>query len=306
MKKSGLSKIIGDENGTFLENQPAADFMNEYYVNAGPNLAKEFDDVWSHDRCKIDVNSTFEFTFVTEVQITKLGKNIDICKSSGIDNLGLRILRDSFEVLTLELTQLYNECLLQGYFPLDWSLGIVTPIPKVNVNNKEPKNWRPISQIKLPGKILEGIVHIQLSEYLTINNILHQNQHGFRSGKSTSTAIFDMLKLLYANWSEKLCSCCIYIDFSKAFDSLDHKILLAKMKLYGLDQTSQSFMSSYINNRYQCTKVNGYTSTKLKLTYGTAQGSIRGPLLFILYVNDLFMKLTINILYLYMPMILCC
>ena len=243
-------------------------------MNAGAKLAKDFDNVWSTDTCKIDVNSTFEFDFVTENQIMKLVKNIDICKSSAIENLSSRILKDSFEVLTLELTQLYNECLRQGYFPKDWSIGIVTPIPKVNANNKEPKNWRPISQIQLPGKLLERIVHNQISEYLSTNNVLNTNQHGFRSGKSTTTATFDMLKILYDNWNRKLHSCCIYIYFSRAFDSIDHNILLAKLKMYGFDSVSHSFMSSYINNRYQCTRINGHISSKLKLTYETAQRSI--------------------------------
>ena len=290
-RKSGLTKVLSELDGTVLENQDAANYMNQFYVNAGSKLAEKFDNEWSKEECKINVNSTFKFDFITEDQITKLVKNIDICKSSAVENLSSRILKDSFEVLTLELTQLYNECLLQGYFPKDWSLGVVTPIPKVNVNNKEPKNWRPISQIQLPGKILERIVHTQLSEYLSVNNILHTNQHGFRSGKSTTTAIFDMLKILYENWNKKLISCCVYIDFSKAFDCLDHDISLAKLKMYGLDPVNHLFMSSYINNRYQCTKINGYTSSKLKLTYGTAQGSILGPLIFILYVNDLFINI---------------
>ena len=132
-------------------------------------------------------------------------------------------------------------------------------------------------------------MHTQLSEYLSDNNILHSNQHayGFRSIKLYCF----LLKLLYENWIAKLSSCCVYIDFSKAYNCLDQDILLAKLKLYGLDSTSHTFMSSYINNRYQCSKINGYTSTKMKLTYGTAQGSILGPLLFILYVNNLFVEI---------------
>ena len=103
----------------------------------------------------------------------------------------------------------------------------------------------------------------------------------------------NLLKLLYENWNAKVSSCCVYIDFSKVFNCLDQDILLAKLKLYGLDPNSHTlnFMSSYINNRYQCSKINDYTSTKMKLTYGTAQGSILGPLLFILYVNNLFVEI---------------
>ena len=129
-------------------------------------------------------------------QICKLIGNIDICKSSAIENLGSRILKDCFEILIFELTHLYNECLTQGKFPHDWGLAVVTPIPKVKVNNQNPKNWRPISQIKLPGKLLERIVHSQLIAYLDIYNILRDNQHGFRAGRSTTTAIFNMLKSL--------------------------------------------------------------------------------------------------------------
>ena len=101
-KKSGLQKIFDHKTGTVLENQDAADYMNEYYVNAGPNLATNFDNVWSDTTCKIQTNSEFSFSFISESQIEKLVKNIDISKSSAIENLGSRLLKDSFEVLTVD------------------------------------------------------------------------------------------------------------------------------------------------------------------------------------------------------------
>ena len=100
-------------------------------------LAKKFDDYWSKEECKINKDSTFKFDFVTESQVEKLVGNIDICKSSAIENSSSRTLKNSFEILTLKLTQLHYVCLLQGYFSKDWSLGIDTPIPKVKVNNKD-------------------------------------------------------------------------------------------------------------------------------------------------------------------------
>ena len=112
-KKSGLKQIFDDRNDTILENLDAAEYMNEYYVNAVPNLAKDFDDNLCENDCKISSDNLFCFKFVTEDQVRKLVKNIHISKSSAIENLSSRIIKDSFEVLTLELTQLYNECLKQ-------------------------------------------------------------------------------------------------------------------------------------------------------------------------------------------------
>ena len=165
---------------------------------------------------------------------------------------------------------------------------MVTPIPKTNVKSTKPEDWRPISQISLPGKLLERIIHNQLYNYVQLNNILSPNQFGFRKGLSTSLAIFEVLKELYANWNEKVFSGCMFIDFSRAFDSINHKILFQKLELYGLDEILLSFFKSYMGNRTQCTTVNGHTSNREKVTCGTVQGSILGPLLFIIYINDLF------------------
>ena len=156
------------------------------------------------------------------------------------------------------------------------------------------KDWRPITQISLPGKLLERIIHTQLSSYLENNDILYTNQHGFRSDRSTSSAVFGTLKTLFENWNKGLISTCVFIDFARAFDSIDHNIFVKKLKLYGLSESSVSFMSSYIDSRSQSTIINGCVSTEAKLKCGTAQGSILGPLFFILYVNDIFSYVKYN------------
>ena len=183
---------------------------------------------------------------------------------------------------------MYNCCLQQGIFPKIWGLSKVTPIPKTNRNSSDPNDWRPISQIALPGKILEKIIHSQITFYLDVNNILSDNQFGFRKERSTSLAIFEVLKNLYGNWNDNNFSACIFVDFSRAFDSIDHNILLKKLELYGFDENSLKFMLSYMSNRIQTTTVDGQVSDPAKFTFRTAQGSILGPLIFILYVNDIF------------------
>ena len=145
-----------------------------------------------------------------------------------------------------ELTYIYNTSLNTGIFPSSWGIGVVTPIPKTSSSSKNAcaKDWRPITQISLPGKILERIIHTQLSKYLEDNNILYNNQHGFRSEHSTTSAIFSALKDLYDNWNLHLISTCIFIEFSRAFDSIDHVIFLRKLKLYGLNDKCVTFFKS--------------------------------------------------------------
>ena len=290
-KNAGKCTKIIDENNKVHEGQEAADFLNDYYANIGPKLAKDHNKKWEKEKCNIKTSSTFSFQWVTEFKVKSLVKEIKITKSSAVEGLSTRLLKDAFEILSFELTYLYNSCLQFGIFPKKWGLSKITPIPKASHHSTDPNNWRPISQICLPGKLLEKIIHNQLYQYLDVNNILSPNQYGFRKGLSTSIAIFDVLKELYENWNDKNFTGCIFIDFSRAFDTIDHQILAEKFDLYGLDSISQKFMFEYMSCRQHNTTISGCKSTNAPVTYGTAQGSILGPLIFILYVNDIFASL---------------
>ena len=189
-------------------------------------------------------------------------------------------------MLTFELTYLYNTCVGTCIFPRQWSIGKISPIPKTTANSTNVKDWRPITQIPLPGKILERILHDQIYTYLEFNSLLYNNQYGFRRGRSTSQAIFDVLKNLYEKWNNRMYTGCIFVDFSKAFETINHSILIKKLNLYGFDNPSLKLMENYIKTRTQVTNVNGHVSTPRTIMCGTAQGSILGPLIYILYVND--------------------
>ena len=283
--KKGIEKIV-NELGHELQNLDAAEFMNEYYTEAGPKLAEKINTPWEESQNLKGHTCIFKFEFVPENLVKKLVLDIKISKSSAVDNLSSRILKDAFSVLTLELCRIYNLGIDVGVFPKDWSTGKISPIPKLNNSSTNPKDWRPITQIPLPGKIFEKILHGQIYKHFDDNNLLFNHQYGFRKEHSTSQAIFEVLKNLYGKWNEKKYSGCIYVNFSKAFETVDHAILLKKLQMYGFDNNSLTFMRNYMTTRTQTTRIGDYVSKAKDVRCGTAQGSILGPLIYIIYVND--------------------
>ena len=297
--KKSMTKLI-DEMGNEFENSDAAEYMNNYYTDAGPKLAQMMNDEWEPAECLKNIKTVFCFEFIPEAQVKKLVSEIKTSKSSAIDNLSSRILKDALSVLSIELTHLYNSCIETCIFPRQWSIGKITPIPKVSNSSTNAKDWRPITQIPLPGKLLERILHDQIYNYLEYNSLLYNNQYGFRRERSTSKAIFDVLKNLYEKWNDRMYTGCIFVDFSKAFETINHSILIKKLKLYGFDNSSLKLMENYITTRTQVTNVNGHVSAPKEVQCGTAQGSILGPLIYILYVNDVLSLLrNPNDMYLY-------
>ena len=186
--KKGLRELK-NENGEILKGLDAANYMNTYYTNAGPELASVFSNTWSPTDCILETTHKFSFDILSEQTVSKLVNNIKFSKSSAMGSLSTRLVKDAFQVCTQELTCMFNICLGDGVFPTSWGIGEITPIPKVPIHSKKPGDWRPITQIKLPGKLLERCVHSQLYAFFN-TYYLFPEQHGFRPEKSTSTAVF--------------------------------------------------------------------------------------------------------------------
>ena len=160
--------------------------------------------------------------------------------------MGSELIGDAFLSLNVEFTHLRNESLSQGIFPLKWAIGNITPIPKEG-SPLDPGNWRPITILPLPSKIMERAVHYQLVNYFEENSYFHNRQHGFREKHSTITAINQVLRHVYDAYDLGKSTSCSFTDYKKAFETLD--ILLQKLKMYGLTDHSLTWMSSYLANR---------------------------------------------------------
>ena len=264
-----------------------ANEFNKHFSEIGKKLAKEIphNDI-DHLSYVTPVSNSFTFKNISKEELSYGISSMKTSKSAGIDKILIRLMQGAGSTILESLHYIFNLSLNTGVFPNDWKIARVTPIYK-SEDKTDCGNYRPISIISNVAKVFEKVIYNQLLAFLNENKVLAENQSGFRLNHSTETTLLHLTNSWLANMDKGLINGVVFLDLKKAFDTVDHTILLSKLERCGVRGTPLRWFQSYLFQRKQVCKINNTVSNETDICCGVPQGSNLGPLLFLVYINDL-------------------
>ena len=280
-------KFITSEGTSCTDKNEIVEQFNKYFTNIGSilnsKLPKTEEDPTQHIK---HYTESFFCAPTDPTEIINIVKSANSSKSSGVDNIDPYVVQKIIPHIANQLAHIFNKSLQTGIVPDKLKIAKVIPLYK-NDNPELFKNYRPISILPCFSKIIERIMYNRLYSFLTKHNIISEKQYGFRKKYATYMALIDLVDKISCNFDEKNYTVGVFLDLSKAFDTIDHTILLNKLQCYDVRGSACNWFASYLHNRKQYVVFNKSESEYKEISCGVPQGSILGPLLLILYINDI-------------------
>ena len=294
-----LKTVLPNKNNSYnVPSEMNANSFNEFFTTIGENVTKSIPSVMPVNQSNPEQQGfkapSKNFNFLQISTSTVYKKILELKTSTYLDILELDtfLLKECAHLIAPSLTHVFNLSLHHGTLPIDFKIARTTPVFKNKGSITDVSNYRPISVISHISKLLESIVKQQLLTHLIEQQLLSKNQFAYIKGRSTETALHKIID----NWlnnidNGKITGTC-FLDLSKCFDTVSHSILLEKLPNYGIIDIELNWFKSYLTDRQQLVKCNGKLSKLMNLSTGIPQGTILGPILFVLYANDIFHNLS--------------